>query len=60
MRWPADERAMAVEYLLVTFKEDRDVLADGDRVGVANHTILIQADEYIVSSQPRGGSLFRG
>ena len=40
---------MSVEYLLVTFPEDRDVLADGDRVGVTNHTILISANEYVIS-----------
>jgi hypothetical protein len=40
---------MSVEYLLVTYKEDRDVLVDGDRVGVTNHTILIPADEYIIT-----------
>ena len=36
---------MSVEYLLVSFPEDRDVLADGDRVGVTDHTILITANE---------------
>jgi hypothetical protein len=40
---------MSVEYLLVTYTDDRDVLADGDRVGVTNHTILIQANEYIIT-----------
>jgi len=40
---------MSVEYLLVTYKEDRDVLADGDRVGVTNHTILIPPNEYIIT-----------
>jgi len=40
---------MSVEYLLVTYKEDRDVLADSDRVGVTNHTILLPADEYIIA-----------
>jgi hypothetical protein len=40
---------MSVEYLLVTFPEDRDVLADGDRVGVTNHTILISSNEYVIS-----------
>jgi hypothetical protein len=40
---------MAVEYLLVSYKADRDVLADGDRVGVTNHTIMIQANEYIIT-----------
>jgi hypothetical protein len=49
MRRPAEDRAMSVEYLLVTYKDDRDVLADGDRVGVTNHTILLPADEYIIT-----------
>lgn len=45
---------MSVEYLLVVYKEDRDVLADGDRVGVTNHTILIEADEYIITLSGEG------
>ena len=40
---------MSVEYLLVCFPEDRDVLADGDRVGLTNHTILITANEYSIT-----------
>ncbi len=40
---------MSVEFLLVVYKEDRDVLADGDRVGVTNHTIMLPADEYIIT-----------
>jgi len=40
---------MSVEYLLVVYKGDRDVLADGDRVGVTNHTILMAPDEYIIT-----------
>jgi hypothetical protein len=44
-----EQEAMSVEYLLVTFPEDRDVLADGDRVGVTNHTILITANEYTIT-----------
>jgi hypothetical protein len=40
---------MAVEYLLVTFPGDRDVLVDGDRVGVTNHTILLTSNEYVIS-----------
>jgi len=40
---------MSVEYLLVVYKEDRDVLADGDRVGVTNHTILLAPDEYTIT-----------
>jgi hypothetical protein len=34
----------------VSFPEDRDVLADGDRVGVTNHTILITANEYTITA----------
>jgi len=40
---------MSVEYLLVVYKQDRDVFADGERVGVTNHTILIASDEYLIS-----------
>jgi PEGA domain-containing protein len=40
---------MSVEYLLVTYAHDRDVLVDGERVGVTNHTILIQPNEYIIT-----------
>jgi hypothetical protein len=40
-RKPTKDRTMSVEYLLVVYKQDRDVLADGDRVGVTNHTILL-------------------
>ena len=40
---------MSVEYLLVVYKEDRDVLADGDRVGITNHTILLAPDEYTIT-----------
>jgi hypothetical protein len=49
MRRPNEDREMSVEYLLVTHKDDRDVLVDGDRAGVTNHTILIPADEYIIT-----------
>jgi hypothetical protein len=45
---------MSVEYLLVTFNDDRDVLADGNRVGVTNHTILIPADEYDITLSGTG------
>lgn len=40
---------MSVEYLLVNFRENRNVLADGDPVGVTNHTILIPANEYTIT-----------
>jgi hypothetical protein len=45
---------MTVEFLLVSFPEDRDVLADGDRVGVTNHTILISANEYEITLSGTG------
>jgi PEGA domain len=48
-RRPTGKGAMSVEYLLVVYSGDRDVLADGDRVGVTNHTILLPPDEYIIT-----------
>jgi hypothetical protein len=49
MRRPNEEGAVSVEYLLVSYKEDRDVLADGDSVGITNSTIILQANEYIIT-----------
>jgi hypothetical protein len=40
---------MSVEYLLVVYNGDRDVLANGDRVGVTNRTILLATDEYFIT-----------
>lgn len=40
---------MAIEYLLVKFPDERDVLADGDPVGTTNHTIIIQGNEYLIT-----------
>jgi hypothetical protein len=48
-RRPAEDSAKSVEYLLVVYKGDRDVLANGDRVGVTNHTLLLPTDEYIIT-----------
>jgi len=45
---------MSVEFLLVTYSQDRDVLADGDRVGITNHTLLIPADEYEITLSGAG------
>jgi hypothetical protein len=47
---------MSVEYLLVVYKGDRDVLANGDRVGVTNHTILLAPDEYNITLSGEGYS----
>ncbi len=40
---------MSLEYLLVIHRDDRDVLADGDRVGVTNHTIMLPPNEYEIT-----------
>jgi len=40
---------MAIEYLLVTFPEQRAVLADGNGVGFTNHTLMLPTDEYLIS-----------
>jgi hypothetical protein len=45
---------MSVEYLLVTFSDVRTVLADGDSVGVTNHTLMLSANEYTISLQGDG------
>jgi hypothetical protein len=46
---PTEGQTMSLEYLLVVYKQDRDVLADGESVGVTNHTILLAPDEYIIT-----------
>ncbi len=46
---PVGDNAMSVEYLLVVYSDDRDVLADGDRVGVTNHTIMLPANQYLIT-----------
>ena len=45
---------MNIEFLLVTFSEDRTVLADGDRVGVTNHILMLPANEYTISIEGGG------
>ena len=40
---------MSIEYLLVVFPEDRAVLADGDKVGVTNHVLMLPANEYEIT-----------
>ena len=45
---------MAIQYLLVTFGEQRSVLADGAAVGVTNHILLLPADEYQISLDGTG------
>ena len=40
---------MAIEYLLVTYPEQRAVLADGNGVGFTNHTFMLPTDEYLIT-----------
>lgn len=40
---------MAIQYLLVTFAEERSVLADGAGVGFTNHILMLPSDEYEIS-----------
>ena len=37
---------MALEFMLVEYIDDRDVLADGNPVGITNHTIKLPTNEY--------------
>lgn len=40
---------MAIQFLLVTFQEERAVLADGNRVGFTNHILMLPGDDYEIS-----------
>ena len=48
------ENEMAIEYLLVTYQEQRAVLADGDSVGFTNHTLMLPTDEYRITLDGSG------
>ena len=45
---------MAIEFLLVTFPEERAVLADGARVGFTNHTLMLPTGEYEITLEGDG------
>ncbi|HSU06699.1 MAG TPA: hypothetical protein VLI93_14110 [Acetobacteraceae bacterium] len=47
---------MAIEYLLVTFKENRTVLADDDPVGVTNHILMLPTRGYEIKLDGTGYS----
>lgn len=47
---------MSIQYLLVTFSEQRGVLADGAMVGVTNHILMLPANEYQISLDGAGYS----
>jgi hypothetical protein len=40
---------MSIEYLLVAFPEQRIVLADDDKVGFTNHTLMLPAGTYAIT-----------
>ena len=40
---------MAVQFLLVTFPDQRAVLADGAGVGFTNHILMLPSDEYEIT-----------
>ncbi len=43
------ESAMSLEYLLVTFREHRTVVADGTPVGVTNHILMLPPGGYDIT-----------
>jgi hypothetical protein len=45
---------MAIEFLLVTFPEERAVLADDKRVGFTNHTLMLPTGEYVIALEGGG------
>jgi hypothetical protein len=45
---------MSIQYLLVTFPEQRAVLADGSGVGFTNHILMLPSDEYTISLDGAG------
>jgi hypothetical protein len=40
---------MAIQYLLVTYPEQRAVSADGAGVGFTNHVLMLPSDEYVIT-----------
>jgi hypothetical protein len=45
---------MAIQYLLVIFPDQRAVLADEEGVGFTNHTLMLPADEYVITLEGEG------
>ncbi len=46
--------AVSIEYLLVKAADQRSVLADGEKVGVTNHIMMLPADEYTITLEGAG------
>jgi hypothetical protein len=51
---PNKGNTMAIQYLLVTYPDQRAVLAGGDGVGFTNHTLMLPADEYVITLDGNG------
>jgi hypothetical protein len=47
---------MAIQFLLVTFPDQRSVLADGNGVGFTNHILMLPAGEYLITLDGAGYS----
>jgi hypothetical protein len=45
---------MSIQFLLVTCTDKRAVLADGSGVGFTNHTLMLPADEYVITLDTPG------
>jgi hypothetical protein len=45
---------VSIEYLLVKAADQRSVLADGEKVGVTNHIMMLPADAYTISLDGTG------
>jgi hypothetical protein len=45
-----------MEFLLVTYSDQVTVLADGDKVGITNHTMILPANEYSITLDLQGKS----
>lgn len=41
--------AMSIQFLLVTYPEQRAVLADGAGIGFTNHMLMLPGDEYLLT-----------
>jgi len=48
------EANVSLEFMLVTFPEERTVQANGANVGFTNHTLMLPADEYTVTLSGAG------
>jgi hypothetical protein len=50
----ARREAVSIEYLLVKATAQHTVLADGEKVGVTNHIMMLPADEYTITLDAAG------